>query len=244
MSYVVSPAHIRLNRRWFLVAGGAALAAPALGRPVLAEATEAHRFTLGEVEVLVLSDGHLTLPASILAPSAPPEEFAALMTEIHGAVPETITPATNVVLIRTGDDLVLVDNGSGNKFQPTVGKLAENLAAAGVDPAAVTRVVFTHAHPDHVWGTLSDDGVARLPERRLLRRAGRVGLLDRPRPAGADARGPAAVRARRAARPRGGQGARHAAEGRRRRRARDQRDRHPGPYAGPPRRCSSKAERG
>ena len=163
MPYVVSPAHIRLHRRWFLVAGGAALAAPALGRPVLAEATEAHRFTLGEVEVLVLSDGHLTLPASILAPSAPPEEFAALMTEMHGAVPETVTPAANVVLIRSGDDLVLVDNGSGNKFQPTVGKLAENLAAAGVDPAAVTRVVFTHAHPDHVWGTLRDDGSLAFP---------------------------------------------------------------------------------
>ena len=163
MTYVVSPARIRLNRRWFLVAGGAALAAPAIGRPVLAEATEAHRFTLGEIEVLVLSDGHLTLPAGILGPSAPPEEFAALMAEVYGKVPEMITPAANVVLLRTGDDLVLVDNGSGNKFQPTAGKFAENLAAAGIDPGAVTRVVFTHAHPDHIWGTLRDDGSLAFP---------------------------------------------------------------------------------
>ena len=81
MTYIVSPARIRLNRRWFLVAGGAALAAPAISQPVLAQATEAHGFTLGEIEVLVVSDGHLTLPAGILGPSAPAEEFAALMTE-------------------------------------------------------------------------------------------------------------------------------------------------------------------
>jgi hypothetical protein len=119
MAYLVSRATIRLNRRWFLVAGGAALAAPAIGRPVFAQATEAYGFALGDIEVLVVSDGHLTLPAGILAPSAPPEEFAALMTEIHGEVPETITPAANVAVLRGGDELVLVDNGSGNKFQPT-----------------------------------------------------------------------------------------------------------------------------
>ena len=39
---------------------------------------------------------------------------------------------------------------------PTAGKLAEYLEAAGIDPKAVTKVVFTHAHPDHLWGTLDD----------------------------------------------------------------------------------------
>jgi glyoxylase-like metal-dependent hydrolase (beta-lactamase superfamily II) len=163
MSCVQIPLGIRGTRRWFLVVSGAALAAPAFGRRGWAQATEAHRFAQGEIEVLVLSDGHLTLPASILAPSAPPEEFAALMTEIHGRVPETVMPATNVTLIRTGDDLVLVDNGSGNKFQPTAGKLFGNLAASGIEPGAVTKVVFSHAHPDHIWGTLGDDGALAFP---------------------------------------------------------------------------------
>src|SRR5688572_26665893 len=102
MSYVVAPAGMRLNRRWFLAASGAALAGPALGRPVLAQATEAHGFAVGDIEVLVVSDGHLTLPAGILGATAPAEEFAALMTEIHGKVPETITPAANVTLLRVG----------------------------------------------------------------------------------------------------------------------------------------------
>jgi glyoxylase-like metal-dependent hydrolase (beta-lactamase superfamily II) len=163
MAPVYIPTACRLNRRWFLVAGGAAIAAPALSRQGLAQATAAHRFAMAEIEVLVVSDGHLTLPASILAPTAPPEELAALLTEIHGSVPETLMPATNATLLRTGDDLVLVDNGSGNKFQPTAGKLLENLAANGVEPGAVTKVVFSHAHPDHIWGTLGDDGALVFP---------------------------------------------------------------------------------
>jgi glyoxylase-like metal-dependent hydrolase (beta-lactamase superfamily II) len=32
------------------------------------------------------------------------------------------------------------------------------LKAAGTDPASVTKVIFTHAHPDHLWGTTGADG--------------------------------------------------------------------------------------
>jgi glyoxylase-like metal-dependent hydrolase (beta-lactamase superfamily II) len=39
---------------------------------------------------------------------------------------------------------------------PTAGKLAENMETAGFDRKAVTKIVFTHAHPDHLWGTLDD----------------------------------------------------------------------------------------
>jgi glyoxylase-like metal-dependent hydrolase (beta-lactamase superfamily II) len=36
------------------------------------------------------------------------------------------------------------------------GKLLANMEAAGIDKASITKVVFTHAHPDHIWGTLDD----------------------------------------------------------------------------------------
>jgi glyoxylase-like metal-dependent hydrolase (beta-lactamase superfamily II) len=39
---------------------------------------------------------------------------------------------------------------------PTAGKLAENMEAAGVDRKTVTKIVITHAHPDHLWGLLDD----------------------------------------------------------------------------------------
>jgi glyoxylase-like metal-dependent hydrolase (beta-lactamase superfamily II) len=65
-------------------------------------------------------------------------------------------PQTNVTLIRTGDQLVLIDAGSGPNFQPTAGKLTENLEAAGIDPATITKVIFTHGHADHLWGAIDD----------------------------------------------------------------------------------------
>ena len=39
-----------------------------------------------------------------------------------------------------------------------MGKIAESLKAAGTDASAITKVIFTHAHPDHLWGNLGADG--------------------------------------------------------------------------------------
>ncbi len=36
--------------------------------------------------------------------------------------------------------------------------LSENLRAAGVEPTGIDTVVITHAHPDHVGGTLNEAG--------------------------------------------------------------------------------------
>ncbi|MDJ0930484.1 MAG: MBL fold metallo-hydrolase [Breoghania sp.] len=61
-------------------------------------------------------------------------------------------------MLRKGDRLVLFDAGSGPNFQPTVGRLADSFEAAGVDPSEITNIVFTHAHPDRIWGVLDDFG--------------------------------------------------------------------------------------
>jgi glyoxylase-like metal-dependent hydrolase (beta-lactamase superfamily II) len=151
----------RISRRALLV--GTASAAGAAWLPVNAFAQAApHVFRHGDFEVTVLSDGHLVLPVSILAPEAPPEELAGLI-EAAGQGPDELRPAANVPLIRNGSDLILIDTGSGRNFQPTAGKLPESLAAAGVDPAAITKVVFSHGHPDHIWGTVTDDGTPVYP---------------------------------------------------------------------------------
>jgi len=99
-----------------------------------------------------LSDGHLELPASFLVPKPARSELATLGVDIG----ETLTPACNVTLLRSGDRLVLFDAGSGPNFMPTAGRLPASLDAAGIDPGEVTDVVFTHAHPDHIWGVVDD----------------------------------------------------------------------------------------
>lgn len=150
-----------LNRRRFLE-GSAALASVALMPwQALAQAAAPHSFAHGEAEVTIVSDGSLVLPLQVIAPEASPEQLSEIARRM-GWTGDTAQPAANVPLIRTGDDLVIVDVGSGSGFQPSAGKHAANLAAAGIDPASVTKVVITHGHLDHCGGTLSD-GALRFP---------------------------------------------------------------------------------
>jgi glyoxylase-like metal-dependent hydrolase (beta-lactamase superfamily II) len=70
---------------------------------------------------------------------------------------------TNIPIIRKGRDLIMVDVGSGDKYQPSDGLLSGNLMKSSIDAKTITKVVFTHAHPDHIWGTLTVDGRLRFP---------------------------------------------------------------------------------
>jgi glyoxylase-like metal-dependent hydrolase (beta-lactamase superfamily II) len=146
-----------LTRRTFLasaaagltVRGGFAFAAPTT-------------FTHGAFDITVVSDGHLVLPVSFLAPDAPADERTALLNEA-GQTGEQYQSPTNVTLIRAGKDLILIDTGSGDRFMPTAGKLWDNLKSAGIDKSAITKVVFTHGHPDHLWGTADELDDLSLP---------------------------------------------------------------------------------
>ena len=142
-----------------LLASSAAAAASALP----AFAATPYSFKHGAFEVTVVSDGHLLLPTSFLAPTAPPAERAALL-QAAGQTAEQYQSPTNITLIRAGGDLILVDMGSGDRFMPTAGKLWDNLKAAGIDKTKITKVIFTHGHPDHLWGAVDEFDDPMLPD--------------------------------------------------------------------------------
>jgi glyoxylase-like metal-dependent hydrolase (beta-lactamase superfamily II) len=146
------------TRRTLLRATAASLAArawPAYAAPA--------SFKHGAFEITVVSDGHLVLPTSFLAPGAPPQERAPLL-EAAGQTGEQYDSPTNITLIRTPADLILVDMGSGDRFMPTAGKVWNNLKAAGIDRDKITKVIFTHGHPDHLWGTVDELDDLMLPK--------------------------------------------------------------------------------
>lgn len=151
-----SGASLLLNRRHLLAGLGATLAAPLASKPLRAAiAPRPHK--VGAIEVMVVSDGVLHVPLSFTLPENTQAEAASLFQSQN--LPEQIAPAqTNPVLVRTGKEVVLIDAGSGPNFQPSAGKLQENLEAAGITPEQVTKVVFTHAHADHLWGAIDDFG--------------------------------------------------------------------------------------
>jgi glyoxylase-like metal-dependent hydrolase (beta-lactamase superfamily II) len=85
----------------------------------------------------------------------PQEELVALL-EANDLPIDALRPDCNVSLWRGEGRLVLFDVGAGHNFMDSAGQLFDALSSANIDPADVTDVVFTHAHPDHLWG-LTDD---------------------------------------------------------------------------------------
>ena len=143
-----------LNRRKFLGAAAGLIAAGILPKNVLALAGP-YSFKQGAYDVTVVSDGTLILPLALF-PDAKPDELKMLLGAMLQG--DKAQFEASPLLLKSGNDVVLLDTGSGSNFQPTAGKIAESLKAVGVDASAITKVIFTHAHPDHCWGTLGADG--------------------------------------------------------------------------------------
>src|SRR5262244_4134627 len=119
--------------------------------------TSHYTLRVGEIEVLVISDGVFPLQASTLATNVAPADVAAWLDDLLQP-PDVYLWPLNVVVVRSGGRTVLIDSGAGSEFPdfPGVGQLATRLEAAGIDPASVTDVVLTHLHVDHVGGLLAD----------------------------------------------------------------------------------------
>ena len=109
---------------------------------------------VGDIEVLVVSDGVLPLPTAMLAHNIDPTVRAAWLDDMY-LPPDAFDWALNVVVVRSGHQTILVDAGLGldpDLHLPRAGQLIKRLEAAGIDLAEVTDVVFTHMHMDHIGG--------------------------------------------------------------------------------------------
>ncbi len=134
---------------------------PISSRP--GSAQDNYSFVQGEFEITVVGDGFITVPIDIVAPEGSPEQRAEILRRTGNPDAGLVESKTNIPVIRRKNDLIIVDIGSGNKYQPSDGRLSANPIACGIDAGAITKVVFTHAHPDHVWGTLTENGRLRFP---------------------------------------------------------------------------------
>lgn len=121
---------------------------------------------VGEADVTILSDGTLIFPPKIVLADEPSSEIALVFSE-HGSSQPSFEAQANIPVIRTADRLIIVDCG-GADFMPTLGHFPDALKAAGFSPEDITDVIFTHGHPDHLWGAIDplDDSVL-FPRARL-----------------------------------------------------------------------------
>jgi glyoxylase-like metal-dependent hydrolase (beta-lactamase superfamily II) len=121
-----------------------------------------HRFSIGSWEATVLWDGWIDHAYEGFYPNGTKEEVDRLIAEYRLPKP-TFPMDLNVVTVNMGDRLVLIDAGMGRHitwFGEYMGRLEENMAAAGIAPADIDTILMTHMHPDHVCGLIRPDGSA------------------------------------------------------------------------------------
>jgi hypothetical protein len=89
---------------------------------------------VGEIDVLVVSDGVLLLPTATMATNADPAARAAWLDDMF-LPPDVFDWPLNVVVVRGGGRTILIDAGLGAEYRdfPRAGQSAQRLEAAGID---------------------------------------------------------------------------------------------------------------
>ncbi|CAB3754730.1 MBL fold metallo-hydrolase [Paraburkholderia solisilvae] len=137
---------------------------------------------VGDVDVVLISDGMLPLPTSTMSTNVN-EADRNDWFDSRFLQRDMFDWALNIALVRSGDRLILIDSGVGDGFEyfTRAGRSVMRLESAGIDLAAITDIVITHMHMDHVGG-LNVDGVkARLrPDVRIHVSAAEVEFWKAP----------------------------------------------------------------
>jgi glyoxylase-like metal-dependent hydrolase (beta-lactamase superfamily II) len=124
---------------------------------------------VGDIDVLVVSDGVLPLPTATMATNVDPAELANWLQR-NFVPPDMFDWPLNVMVARSGQQTILVDAGLGSQFPgfPRAGQFPRRLEDAGIPLETVTDVVVTHMHMDHVGGLLAAGVKERLrPDVRI-----------------------------------------------------------------------------
>ena len=126
-----------------------------------------YRFRIGAIEAAALVTGYLEGKPEqpFYAPQASAEEFRAALAD--AGIAEKLRLHFNILLLRVGAEVVLIDAGPGGKQPPHFTPTAL-LAELGLKPADVSLVLLTHAHFDHIGGLLDAEGHIAFPNARHL----------------------------------------------------------------------------
>lgn len=138
---------------------------------------------VGDIDVLVVSDGVLPLPTQMLGHNVSAAERAPWFREMY-LPPDALDWALNVMVVRSGDRNILIDAGLGmdpDLNLPRAGQLIRRLGASGINLGEITDVVITHLHMDHIGGLLVDGVKEQLhPELRIHVAAAEVDFWKAP----------------------------------------------------------------
>jgi glyoxylase-like metal-dependent hydrolase (beta-lactamase superfamily II) len=125
-----------------------------------------YRFKVGDFAATVISDGYGSIPLRpLLAPNASEADFKELLKA--NFMGPTVQGTSNILVVDTGSQRILVDSGWGEKLGPAFGnfsKLQTNLQRAGITADSIDLVVVSHGHLDHVGGLVTKSGAPAFPK--------------------------------------------------------------------------------
>ena len=103
----------------------------------------------------------------VLFVEAEREGNATILNNLHEDMIEQYIPkngflhSTNVFLVKTPEQIYLVDSGTGAQ-----GAILEKIVAYGIEPSSINAVLLSHLHFDH-FGGLQSEGVANFPNAKI-----------------------------------------------------------------------------
>src|SRR4029077_9109387 len=108
-----------------------------IGQPAPEELVPSrYALKVGEIDVLVVSDGVLPLPTKMLGHNAAPSVRADWLKDMF-LPPDAFDWALNAVVVRSGAKTILIDTGLGSDPDLHLPR-ARRLEAAGIDLSSVT----------------------------------------------------------------------------------------------------------
>lgn len=121
-----------------------------------------YRKAVGDSVVTAIYDGYIDLNPGHLK-GLTPKEVQTLVAREFQAKEQLIQTAVNAYVVQMGKKLILIDSGSSDCFGPTMGRMVDNIRAAGFQPEDIQDVLLTHMHPDHACGVTLPNGKAAFP---------------------------------------------------------------------------------
>jgi glyoxylase-like metal-dependent hydrolase (beta-lactamase superfamily II) len=143
------------------------LAAPKLVSSMLGSNEDVVKINIGKINCTFFRDTMFKYLAKDYFINANADELSQSMAK-YSITPDNIPSPFMAVLLQTDERKILIDTGIGYMEKPLVfrgnsymfkGKLSALLQQQGIKKEAITDVIISHFHPDHIGGVFNDQQI-------------------------------------------------------------------------------------